>query len=96
MRGIELLGVMQNKNKPATKDLNDIMNIGFYIIQVVDGVYTNKPVGANNYGALVVFVAGNYTIQVWLDDGVGSKMYIRGNWAGGSWYGWREIALTAQ
>lgn len=87
---------MQNKNIPSIKDLNNIKNIGFYLIQVVDGVYTNKPVGAGNYGALVVFAAGNYTIQVWIEDSVGSKMYIRGNWAGGPWYGWREIVLTAQ
>ena len=87
---------MQNRNIPSKKDLNDIIDIGFYLIQVIDGVYTNKPVGAHDYGALVVFAAGGYTIQVWINDGIYSKMYIRGNWSNGSWYGWREIVLTAQ
>ena len=91
-----VLGVMQNKNIPQEKDLNDIKNVGFYLIQVIDGAYTNKPVGARDYGVLVVFAAGNYIIQVWIEDGIYSKMYIRGNWYGGPWYGWREIALTAQ
>ena len=92
------LGVIQNKNIQQEKDLNNIFDIGFYLIRIDDGNYINKPIGAGNYGALVVFACGNYKLQVWIEDTIGSKMYIRGNWSGGynNWYVWREIALTAQ
>lgn len=91
------LGVIENKDRPSTLDLNEIRGTGFYLIQSIHGTYINKPSGAAGYGALIVFFAGNYLIQIWINDTIGDKMYIRGNWSNGqTWYGWREIALTPQ
>jgi hypothetical protein len=96
--GFHATALMANRGSVASGDFNTLTLPGFYQIAPSSsdwGVFSNAPVNAYQFGALVVVATGNVTSQIYQPHnggtGWGTGMYIRSKYNASDWGPWEAI-----